>query len=941
MIRKTVKVVGIIYIAYLALAMLVVMPALNFIPPWYVKQNYNRELQTELVIFNPFTLALEVRQAALPEPDGERFAGLHRAEVNLSLAGLWQPGWVFDAVSIEGLYVHVRQLAADQFNFSDLLPEASAEESTEEAGEIPGITIHDFNFHAQDLRYTQENREESFTTHYENLALRVTDLSTVIEEGKPYKLEATAGEGGSLLWSGDLSIPGAYSRGQLSLSGISLRPVWRFAEPWVNFDIKQALLDVEGRYSIDWKESLAYQVSEGALRIYDTRIDPKASGELPETAVELGALAVTGITIDGPAQHAKIEAVDIDGLAISGWSEGSRVSLAEMFAVDMGEPAAADQEDAEAGDPWTAEIASIGLLASVDWRSEFTDPPHLQVTPLEAQVQGLRWPFDGDTGVTVNLRINEQAEAGASGTLALASGDGRIEYQLKGLPLTWFNPNLPKELKAELTGGEVELAGKTALSGFVPARIGGTGAITGFSGKVEGEEDSLTSWETVQWQDLQVDLDQRSVALGKLSIIGYSGRLHIREDGSINTQKLWQEEVGEQAEQLAEDLSRDQPWTISLPVIQVAGSAVDFMDESLPIRFRTVVGDLDGEVLGLSTAPGAIAKVTMKGSVDGYAPVNLNGTAAPFNAPPDLDLSLTFDGVDMALLTPYSGTYAGRTIERGLLSLDLQYALQSGKLDGNNKVLIAQLRLGEKVDSDRALDLPLDLALALLTDMNGVIDLTVPVSGDIDNPEFSLGSVIAGAFMNLITKAVTAPFALLANLVGSDDEDLQRINFASGSAELMEAERARLDQLGSALAQRPNLTLVVSGRLHPTADRERLQGTLLEEQLLADGLDPKQLETRGPDWEEAIQERYAALGAAGKKNPEGAEPTVREQYEQVRATIEVPASALTQLIESRAIAVKSYLVNEAGMASDRAVIDAVNLEDKAHTFSGVELDVDA
>ena len=941
MIRKTVQVVGIVYIAYLAIAMLVVMPALNFIPPWYVKENYNRELHTELVIFNPFTLALEVRKAALPEPDGEQFAGLQRAEVNLSLASLWQPGWVFDAVGVEGLYVHVRQLGADQFNFSDLLPPESAEESTAETGEIPGITIRKLDFHAQDLRYTQENREEPFTTHYENLAIQVTDLSTIIEEGKPYQIEATAGEGGSLRWTGDLSVPGAYSHGQLSLSGLSLRPGWRFAAPWVNFEIKQALLDVEGNYSLDWKEDFAFQVSEGALRIYDTRIDPKTSGDLPDTVVELSTLTVSGIAVDGTAQHAKVEAVDIDGLAISGWSEGSRVSLAEMFAVDMGEPAAAGQEDAEAGDPWTAEIASIELLASVAWRSEFTDPPQLRVEPLEARVEGLRWPFEGDTGVTLNLSINEQAEAGASGALALASGDGRIEYQLKGLPLTWFNPNLPKELKAELTGGDVDLAGKTEMSGFMPVRIGGSGAITGFSGKIEEEETTLTGWETVQWEDLQVDLDQRSVALAKLSIVGYSGRLHIREDGSINTQKLWQEEVGEQAEQIAEDLSLNQPWTISLPVIQVADSAIDFMDESLPIRFRTVVGDLNGEVLGLSTEPGATAKVAMKGSVDGYAPVNLNGTAAPFNVPPDLDLTLTFDGVDMALLTPYSGTYAGRTIERGLLNLDLQYALQSGKLDGNNQVLIAQLRLGERVDSDRALDLPLDLALALLTDMNGVIDLTVPVSGDIDNPEFSLGSVIAGAFMNLITKAVTAPFALLANLVGSDDEDLQRVNFASGSAELMEAERARLDQLGSALAQRPNLRLVISGRLHPTADRERLQATLLGEELLAGGLDPKQLETRGPDWEEAIRERYAALGTAGKENPEGAEPTVREQYEQVRATMEVPASALKQLIESRSVAVKSYLVNEAGMASDRAVIDAVNTEDKAHQFSGVELDVDA
>ncbi len=935
MLRKVLRVVGGLYLAYVALAMLVLMPALNFIPPWWVKENLGRDLHTELVIFNPFTLALEVRQAELPEPDGERFLGLHRAEVNLSLASLWQPGWVFDAIQVEQFYLHVRQLTADRFNFSDLLPADTGEEEVETGGDIPGVTIHDFSFQAQELRYTQENREEPFTTHSDNLAIQVTDLSTVIEEGKPYRIEATAGEGGSLRWSGDLSIPQAFSEGQLSLSGISLRPAWRFAEPWVGFELGSALLDIEGSYRLEWSDTPAYHISDGTLRIRDTRIDPKSPDALPDTAVGLRELTVSGIGVDGPAQQVMIEHVAVDGLDVAGWSEGGRVSLAELFAVDTGESSTAGDEETDTGTAWTAQVATVDLNASLQWQSEFTDPPRLRVTPLRARVAGLNWPPSGDTALTLELAVNDQVQAAVSGALALASGDGTLEYRLQGLPLTWFNPNLPEALKAELTGGEVEIEGKTGLSEFLPERFGGSGAVTGFSGRIVEEEATLTSWDTVRWQELEVDLAQRRVALAKLSIIGYSGRVHIRQDGTINTQKIWQQEVGEQAEQLAEDLSLDQQWEVSVPVIEVAKSQIDFMDESLPIHFRTIIGDLNGEVLNISTRPDAVAKVGMKGSVDGYAPVKLSGTAAPFSTPPDLDLELTFDGVDMALLTPYSGTYAGRTIERGLLNLDLRYSLQSGHLEGNNKVLIAQLKLGSRVDSDRALDLPLDLALALLTDMNGVIDLEVPVSGDIDNPEFNIGSVIAGAFLNLITKAITAPFTLLAGLIGSEDEDLQRINCPSGSAELAQGERARLDQLREALAQRPQLTLVISGRMHPTADRERLQAQLLDEELLAGGLTREQIDDRSEQWERVIGERYAALGGGD------GEATLLEQYERVRAGVDVPDAALKALIESRAVAVKSYLVNEAGLEADRAVIDSADVEDEAHSFSGAELDLDA
>ena len=134
------------------------------------------------------------------------------------------------------------------------------------------------------------------------------------------------------------------------------------------------------------------------------------------------------------------------------------------------------------------------------------------------------------------------------------------------------------------------------------------------------------------------------------------------------------------------------------------------MDQSLPIVFRTVVGDLNGEIRGMATDPARAATIELKGSVDGYAPVALGGKFNPFDISADQDLDLTFDGVDMALLSPYSGTYAGYPIEQGLLNLHLHYTLQSGKLQGKNDLVIDQLKLGEKIESDKAVDIPLELA---------------------------------------------------------------------------------------------------------------------------------------------------------------------------------------------------------------------------------------
>ena len=975
--RRIMRLLAIIVVAYLLIVVLVVTPALNLVPSWYVKKYLGRDLDIGWVLFNPFALSLHVKDAELLEPDGERFAGLAGAEVNLSVESLWQPGWVLDAFKVDQLYLHVRKLTEDSFNFSDLIPPGD-DAPAEPEGELPGVTIRDFEFSSERLMYTDETRVKPYNTVLDGLAIHVADLSTVFEEGKPYRLEATGEGGGRLQWEGLVSLPKSHSEGSLSLIDIQLPVLWRFIEPWVSFELTEGTASVTGQYNVDWAEPLAYSIRQGEVRLAGIAVQPASADAPADTSVALGELVVAGIDLDGANRQVVADSLTVDGLAVEGWSEGSKVSLVELFSMEL--PAGDEVEQAPADDAgWTAELSTIQVKDnSLRWRSEFTDPALLEVSPVEATVQDIKWPLAGDSPVELSLTINGQTTVSVEGSLGLAEGQGKLSYDLQALPLTWFNPNFPAALRVKLTDGQLGVKGEVSLAEWSPTIIRATGAIDGFNGLMEGEEASLTSWESVRWDELAVDLEQRSVALAKLSIDNYTGRLHIRKDGSINAQNLWAEELhkeeaeaegqagatgpdatagkigqegeepagtehaqngqkspetGEQAQPESPAPGDEPPWSVTIPEIQITDSQIDFMDESLPIVFRTVIGDINGDISGLNSAADAEARVDIKGSVDSYAPVALSGTAQPLSEPPAIDLLLTFDGIDLAMLSPYSATYAGYRIDRGLLDLDLKYSLKDHHLAGNNKVLIDKMKLGEKVESDKAADIPLELALTLLTDINGVIDLEVPVSGNLDDPEFSLGGVIWGAFLNLITKAVTAPFNLLASLVGSE-ENLQRVKFASGSAELDQAGRDKLDQLGQALAQRPQLGLVVSGRLQPEADREYLQRNILRAELLEAGLSKEQLDSKGPDWEQAIIERYQRLtpGATGR--------TVTEQAQQLAAAIPLPDDAMANLARERAAAVKTYLINEVGLDPGRAVIEQVKPEDPDNRYSGVELAID-
>ncbi len=949
-VRKLLRVAVIAYITYLALTLLVITPALNYFPHRYLKNTYGWELRTGWVLLNPFKVSLDIRDAALVDEGGAPFLAFHDASVDLSMSSLWKRAWVLDRVRLHDLALDVVRLTQDTYNFSDLLaggtevpegtasaataaPASDADTATAGGSALPPFIVHEVDLHAARIALTDQARKTPYSSRWNGLQVRVTNLSSVDEAAQPFSVEIAADAGGSLQWQGEISLARGESSGRWALADLDLVNLWRYGEPWLALELKGGRLSSEGEYQVNWAQAPAYRISNGRIALAGLDIQPKDPQQLPDTAVSGKTLEIGGIGVDGAGRKVTLDSVTLDAPSVSTWLEENRVSLQDLFAVTLPESKPAEADN---GPPWSVALNTMQVRAGqLHWRSAYTDPQQLDIQPLEFSVEHLTWPLTGDTRLALKLTANQQANIALNGALALAAGTGDLEYTLDGLPLTWFSPNLPKPLKLTITGGQVAVQGRVALVDFAPTTIQADVKVREFAARQTGEETAFTSFDLLHLDGVSVDMAQHSVALRKISLDTYSGRLHIHKDGSINASAIWKEEVGAEVEQVAEELTASKPWTFSVPLIQISDSALDFMDESLPIQFRTVVGDLEGEVRDLSSDPATAARVDISGSVDGYAPVALKGEVAPMASPTDLDLRLTFDGVDMALLSPYTGNYAGYKIDRGLLDLDLHYSLRNNQLQGDNSVRIEKLKLGEKVESDKAVDLPLELALAILTDANGVIDLAVPVKGDVDNPEFDIGGLITKAIVNVITKVITAPFTLLAGLADTED-DLQRITFSAGSSTLSDKNKAKLAELATALAQRPKLSLVVTGRLNLTRDRERLQRDALKARLLEGGLSAEDIKARNPEWEEAIADLYGELPAEAKATTE---IDAREQSTLVAKNIAVTDQQLAALAGQRAVAVKLFLATEAGLPAERAVVGQSSLMEDENTFSGVELSI--
>jgi hypothetical protein len=256
---------------------------------------------------------------------------------------------------------------------------------------------------------------------------------------------------------------------------------------------------------------------------------------------------------------------------------------------------------------------------------------------------------------------------------------------------------------------------------------------------------------------------------------------------------------------------------IEIEMVRIERGSVNFADLSIKPTFETGIQELSGMIKGLSARPDARADVQLAGQVDRYTPVKITGKVNYFAAVSYSDLHMAFRNLELTSMSPYSGKFAGYRIERGKLNVTLNYLVKNRKLDAKHKIIIDQLQLGEHVDSPDATSLPVKLGIALLKDRNGVIDLDIPVSGNLDDPKFKVWPIIWQVVINLFTKIVTSPFALLGSLFGASEE-ISYVDFGVGSSVLSAASKNKLQTLAKALNERPSLNLDLPLVAKPTVD---------------------------------------------------------------------------------------------------------------------------
>ncbi|MDE2360624.1 MAG: DUF748 domain-containing protein [Betaproteobacteria bacterium] len=674
---------------------------------------------------------------------------------------------------------------------------------------------------------------------------------------------------------------------------------------------------------------------QGSLRIVRLA---NGTTSFDQVVRKVGAAAPPGAARNPAAQAAVVAIPDRGGA--NGWTVLVRKALVEQVAMDL-------------------EDRAPGVAVK------------LRIPDERIAIDDLSNAKDAKGRIDALIRVGRAGRIRIAGALAIEpiAVDWRVDAT--GIDLVPFKPYFEGQTNVIVAGGAIAAEGRLTYvdhgRGAPLATYAGNVTVSNFESIDRPDSQQLLRWKTLALTGMDVRSDPLRVNLGAVALDNFFARIIVNADGTLNLQQLLapQSAAVRAASQTAASTragvttrvvppapAEAKPLPVSIGHIEVANGDVEFSDFFVKPNYSTHLSRVNGNVSTLSATQAG--DVAISGRVQDTAPVDIRGTINPFASQLQLDLTARATDVELPPLTPYSIKYAGYGITKGKLSMNVHYTIDDRRLTATNQLLLDQLTFGEHVDSPTATRLPVLLVVALLKDRNGVINLDFPISGTLDDPQFSIWRVFVQMFVNLFTHAATAPFAVLGSIAGGAGEQLAYVEFAPGHAELAAAAESRLETLARALTDRPALKLDVSGRAVPEVDREGLKNAQLDaamrtqkqKALVAQGESAPPLDQMRIDAAERpkyLAQVYRATEIPGKpKNFLGIAKAVpdAEMEKLLLDSYKVDDAALTALANARAQAVKSWLVGQGHIAPERVFIVAPKLGTEGIADKGLPTRVD-
>lgn len=892
----------------------------------YIAEKTGCHLAMDKPGFNPFKISLHFSNVRLAQPDGKPLVDFRDLVVDLSAASIFRRALVFDDIRLDGLDATAILLPDGKLNWTAFIDAFKGKKQPSDST-LPRFDIDHFKLSGAQLNFT--DMRNGFSTRVTPIDLELTDISSLPDDMGRYKFSAHTSFGAEIAWHGEgslepLALKGAFSVSHANiapladfLKGLPIMPGKGLASLSADYDLRYAdgklnaklthmaagltgleleqragaALSISGIKAGEGSYDLAENIFKlNSLDLSDCHLDMRQG----KNAIELGSFSVRNTVIDLARQQVNIDSVQLkDGHINATRNANGRIDIANIWqspsAQSKAQPAS-----------WHYRLDKLDLSGiNANFKDETVAPAaQIAIQDIALNASDISDNWNDPVPFKASFKSKDGGSFEAEGKVAPGLPSADFDIKLAGLNITPAQPYLFAVARLKLTDGALSTAGHASYDahGFV---YQGNFALSHLDIKEVDTGAAFLALKSLT--SGSVKATSGSLDVGELKLVGLDTRLIINKDKSVSFMRILRASAHPAPARKA-----GKPFAFNIDRLRFERGEMDYADYSLAMPFGTRIHRLKGVITNLSSRPGAIAEVKLDGRVDDYGLARATGQLDLFNPTDSMDLKVIFRNIEMARLTPYSATFAGRKITSGKLDLDLEYKIHHRQLEGKNQIIMKQLTLGERVASPQAKDLPLDLAVSILQDSNGRIDLDLPMSGSLDDPKFSYGGIIWKAIENVIVKIVTAPFRALGALFGGG-EKFESIVFEAGHAQLSPPEQEKLAHLAEALIKRPGLSLTVQG-VYAEEDKIALQDRTLRRaiveksgQRLEPNEDPGPLAMEEPKIKSALEKLYSdKFGSAElsayktafrKVNPGKLEEGMAERF----------ASSLTGLFQKKRV----------------------------------------
>jgi uncharacterized protein DUF748 len=813
------------------------------------------------------------------------------------------------------------------------------------------VEIADMGVARGKIHYDDTAFARPFHALFEDVEVSVKGFSTA--PGKRASVEASAktDAGETLKNTGTVSMEPFVLEGMIEMAGLPLKRYAPFYDGLVTFDVDEGTLDLGTKYRYSSGPDANTILSALSATLRSPRLRKR---EAKEPFFKALFVKMTGTSLDLAKHDLAVGEISSDGglLAVVRGKDGN---------ADLAELMAHPSPDAPAEPPSAPWNVSLGRLALDGYTVRIEDqatvrPARYALTKTSLSLEAFSTARNAKGTLSVRFGVNGRGTASAKGPVGIHPTYAELDADVRSLDLVPLEPYVLSNFKLSLARGT--LSGRGVLSlresteGKTSVAFTGRAAVQNLLALDESTKLDFFKWDAFSLEGMKAGYNPTFLQVATLAIAGVACDIVIEGDGTVNLRRVvgkpappegGEEEAAEQSAAAAAAPPTAAPAPpapeanekvpIRIDTLTLQGGRIGLADHFIKPNYAATLMDLGGSVTGLSTEEGTVAQLDLSGSLASHSPLRIAGRVNPLAATAFADVTASFRDIDLPPFTPYSGKYAGYTIARGTLTMELKYKLENRKLSAENRLLVDQFEFGEKVESKDATKLPVTLAVSLLRDKDGLIDLDLPIEGSLDDPKFRLGKVIWHVLGNLIGKAATAPFALLGKLLGGGGEELSSVDFDSGRDTLDAAARKKLDVLAKALNDRPGLKLEATGRFSGEPDLEGLRRLRLERKVKAQKLADLVERGEAPGSVDAIvidEKEYAtylkkAYGKEKFKKPSKflgipKDLPAPEMESLMLANLPVTTDDLRQLALTRGNAVKDYLTGPGRVEAARIFV---------------------